>query len=230
MHHITTFTLLKYLRSKLSDDEARKLELHLSDCDYCTSELADLYQLEKELAGKVPDGLMQMLEQRSEMEFKAPKNIVTPFNIQEKKHSRIWFQFWQWKTQIAAGMLILLVVSSIIVWVWPEKQQVDEFRSDKVGNTIQATAPEEGAIVRQMPIQLRWTGIDQATGYRVTMYHKNGTQVLTQITKTSYFLISDTLQLEPDNIYLWQINALDVQNRILATDLFYFQFKPETNK
>jgi len=230
MNHVTTFTLLKYLRSQLPDDEARRVEQHLSNCDFCTSELADLNQLEKQLAARVPDGLIQTLKQSSRPKSKAPQQNISPTKIVGSKNLHRWAQYKSWKVQFAAGLLILLIVGSLLIWVRPVEQPVAEFRSAKVENSLLAIEPEEGGIVRQMPIHFRWTSIDQAVRYRVIMYHQKGTQIMTEVTQAPYIITTDTLQLEPGITYLWQIDALNLQNRILVTDLFYFQFQPEINE
>ena len=221
-NHPTTFTLLRYIRDELTETEREHLEHHTANCRQCLSELAALYQVEKEVAEELPDGLEEKAIELEEYKAGTRRPELKDQNNKPKR--------WYWNA--AAGVLLLLAVGALLVIIWPEPEQpngsISEFRSEGVIQTIRPLEPKDGAIISQPPTYLEWEENLSAVRYRISLYRENSTQLLNTSTDYTRLMVADTLSLISGNTYLWQVDALNINNQTITTGLFHFRIQPDS--
>jgi putative zinc finger protein len=199
--HPEPITTAAYLDGTLPQPARDALEAHLAACDECRAGVA-LLRLRDESAAEVPADMLRRLRELGTAPSRA--------------RSQHWFAL---PASLAAG---LLAAAGLALWLragagpggagpgTPVERQ-------GTGAAIEALSPARGAAVDAPRLAFRWSPVDGADRYVVSVLDASGTEIATLEATPQGDQVSwpTDRPLPPAGTYLWSVRAL-VLDRVLA--------------
>jgi hypothetical protein len=195
----------------LSEEEQRRFEDHLLDCEFCfqslyrTAPMANMIR-EKRLAPNEDIELADAEEKVSLPEHPSSNRLVSVFQ-------RPWLL-------AAAGVSVVLLIAVIVVWLQGPGKEVVRLRGhDDVSILVVSPIGEVTAIS-----ELRWKAIKGVQSYEISIYAEAGDLVWEGSVQGSTAVLPDSVQekLIPGRTFSWQVEALTAEGDRLKSQLIQF--------
>lgn len=195
----------------LSEEEQRRFEDHLLDCEYCFQSLYRTVPItnlirEKRLAPNEDIELGDAEEEESYPEHPSRSRLVSVFQ-------RPW-------VLAAAGVSVVLLIAVIVVWLQGPGKEIVRLRGhDDVSILVVSPIGEVTAIS-----ELRWKAIKGVQSYQISIYADAGDLVWEGSVYGPNAILPDSIRekLVPGQTFSWQVKALTEGGERLKSQLVQF--------
>jgi hypothetical protein len=187
----------------LSDEERRRFENHLLECETC---FQSLYQ------GAPITSLIRK-------ENLAPSQSVELQDEKEKAPIRFLGRKW---ALAAASVLTVMIIAFIVVWLQGPGEKTERLRGhDDVSILVVSPVGEVS-----VPHEFQWKPISGIDLYEIKLYNEAGDLLWKDSVKGYTAILPESLHdsLIPGKVYLWQIEAL-LRGEQMKSQLIRFQIR-----
>ena len=188
----------RYLARTLSEADVEALESHYLTCSRCQNKLR--------LAAAIRDVLPEVRETWLAAE-------VSPAVVTGRRFGR--------PAQVAAIAAAVAAVLVGVLLVQPSRIESLRHR-EAVPETEAAPTVEVPVGTVRAVEEFRWAAVPAADLYRVTLYDAAGDVIWQVDTQNTDVALPDTVPLEPDALYLWQLEARVGWDRWVSSELVRF--------
>jgi hypothetical protein len=196
----------------LSEEERRRFEDHLLDCEYCfqslyrTAPIANMIR-EKRLA---PNEDIELPDEEEEESLPEPPNRSKLIHILRRP--------WVFAM---AGLSTVLLIALIVIWVQSPVRETERLRGfDEVSILVISPVGE----VTELS-ELKWKVIAGVESYEVSIYTEAGDLVWKESVQGSIAILPDSIRkaLIPGGSYSWQVEAVTDKGEHLKSQWVQFR-------
>ena len=199
--------LAAYADGNLAADEREKLSKHLSGCEYCLGQVAALVKL----ADAAPVALSEDL-------------VARAVNLVPRDTPAGRSQGWRWAAAATAAAALVLVFVPMLREP-PVTRPITEPKVEPraVRQAPSATSrpgieyPAEGQTVAALDLEFRWSGMDGALFYEVSVVTFEGDVVWRTQADSTHARLPSTVVLTPGRRYYVSVNALLAQGKTVKS-------------
>jgi hypothetical protein len=190
-----------FLSGKLSGGARAEIETHLSACRECRRRLVAQYQ-----ESKAEVGLVQAPRWLKRRAFAIPRK--------GRAASPAWVLGLGRPYSVAVAALVVAVAGGLAVFLYTtdatrRQAPPDVLRQDnRPITTPQLLAPSADAVIASNQIEFRWSRVEGARGYRLTLMNEKG-DILFQSSSEQEHLVLKAMdaRLERGKPYFWYVTA-----------------------
>ncbi len=211
--HLNESQLILYLEGKISAEEKRAFEQHLSDCYSCTEQLADIYKLTKAVESTPTPALDKKY-------FELAKNIIP----KESKtfYKRAKKKYFAVRTAFAAVAAVLVV--GIAYLTFDKASDPSRYRTPSDKESFIELFPENETTLDKNTLNFSWTSVPLSIGYKFLLYDADGKMIWNNLTKDTSLSIAPHRFIESGSTYLWKIEIIFPDDTKQRSDLNVFHF------
>ncbi|HWP81690.1 MAG TPA: hypothetical protein VNN76_03440 [Bacteroidota bacterium] len=138
-------------------------------------------------------------------------------NIIEQRTS----PFFSLPLRLAATILLFVGAGIWLVSTWPGESS--QYRTSDQSSPLRLLSPGDNEMVTSPP-RLRWSAVEGATYYQITVYKNDGTVIFRERVPGVELSLSPSVVFEAGNLYLWNIQALFPDGSSVSSELHTFKY------
>lgn len=205
----------------------QRLEVHIRSCPACAAErrLAAAFDEIREEDRADIDWLVDQLDRQpsaSAIEIPETAQVVT---IDRGRAQRA--QTW-WPLALAATLILAV---GLVFQLRPSRPGLPEQPETSIVRSGRLELLMPQGDIAGIPVQLMWSGVEDAARYRVTVKRPGGDVVWQQDVAAEAIEIEDSVRrsLQSAVVYSWVVEALDQEGSLLARSAVgTFRIQPES--
>ena len=203
-----------YELSLLSEEEKRRFEDHLLECEHCfqnlyrTTPLSTMIR-ERKLA---PAEAVELVDEEDEESLTEPPKRGGP--------TRVFRKFWIYA---AAGAAAVMVVALMVIWLQGPGRETERLRGhDEISILVVSPVGEVTALG-----ELKWKTIAGIDTYKVRITTEAGDLVWEESVKGFTATLPESVKkiLIPGRIYGWHVEARSAEGEQLKSQLIQFSIR-----
>jgi hypothetical protein len=199
--------LAAYADGNLPADDQEKLSKHLADCEYCLGQVAALVKLADMAPGAVSEDL-----------------VARAVNVVPRGAPAGKSQVWRWAAAATATAALVLVISPMLrepVVTQPVPEPKAEPRAIRQAPSATSRPiiefPAEAQTVTMPDLEFRWSGMDGALFYEVSVVTFEGDVVWQGQADSTHARLPATVVLAPGRRYYVSVSALLAQSKTVKS-------------
>jgi hypothetical protein len=209
-------------------DSAEQNHPHVKQCPRCQTELALLRSFQSDTPLRDEGAAVAWISLQTEQRLQLTKNGTGRRQAKREPRPSFWdYLLGRGKAGllILAGAVLVVTIASLIV-LRPSKEP--NLRAD-LGNHAPVFRSQQVELIgplgelQRPPTILQWQAYPGADAYKVTVLEIDHTPLWTANSKQTQINIPESLRamMHPNKPILWQVTAVDTQDKSLATSQLY---------
>ena len=217
---------ISYLEGNVKGKIRAEYYEHLNSCESCLNKLIALEGLIHELKeeGFLPEskGLIKWTDKTLISVMAAVKSgsISLRRALVEPRCAYRWL-----------GTAVLLIAVGVLLFRTSEiNRSLDNTRDNTVtrhNSPILQLKPANRSTAKTNKPEFRWTGPEDVTNYAFVLLNADGDILLEQTTTQTRFELPEDMQLLPNTMYFWQVEAFLKTGDSIVSDMASFEIRPE---
>ena len=207
--HINEADIVRFAEDKLDQKSRLNVEQHLSDCSFCSEQLAAVLR-----------PLTPTDETLPALEHKAFERAVA---LVRRKPHHLFGIFIPRYAVAFAGILAAFV--GLAYFFYPRTDDPSRFRSKEPSAPNMVLLPADGETLRS-PVVFRWSKAEKSIGSHFILYRESGTVIWeSPVTDTTVSLPSSVV-LEAGKKYFWAVETVFPDQSKIRSTLNVFSYSP----
>jgi len=212
--HLTELEIAAFIEKKSSKKQREKVLNHLSICEECYDNFAEVCEILKDMEKFSPQNIgVDYIKKAENLVINTPhieKNYTNKIKLGFKKYAFVL-------AVVAFGLSILLFKTEFNV-------TSVKYRSANNITTLQLLTPQDLSVNNLKQLKFRWKSIRESKYYLFKLYDTIGNTVWEKSTKNIHIELTKKVKLTAGKKYLWQVIAFLDNGKKISSKLYAFTY------